>query len=309
MRRKLQVFVSSTFNDMLPERQAAVEAILRAGHIPAGMELFAAGDESQLETIRRWIDDSDVFMLILGGRYGSIEPKSGKSYIELEYEYAGAKRKALFAAVISETYLTEKVKAVGPDAMERTNGHLLNAFRDLVTKKICRFFNDLNELKLIVFESLANFDRIEDLAGWIRGSDVVDPKATLEQAARVQAENAELLRKLRELEAVVALTSDSRQEDSTVPGLSQDAKDLLVAAKASGGRIMYLRHLSGAIIQAGGKEFMNSNNDRDEAHWKAAIDELRRNRLVEDAGSKGEIFRMTKRGYDVADEIEVEKQA
>lgn len=78
MKKKLQVFISSTYTDMLVERQGAVEAILRAGHIPAGMELFAAGDESQLETILRWIDDSDVFMLILGGRYGSIEPKSKK---------------------------------------------------------------------------------------------------------------------------------------------------------------------------------------------------------------------------------------
>lgn len=67
MKKKLQVFISSTYTDMRAERQAAVEAILRAGHIPAGMELFAAGDESQLETICRWIDDSDVFMLILGG--------------------------------------------------------------------------------------------------------------------------------------------------------------------------------------------------------------------------------------------------
>jgi CRP-like cAMP-binding protein len=50
---------------MRRERQAVVEAILKAGHIPAGMELFAAGDESQLETIYRWIDESDVFMLIL----------------------------------------------------------------------------------------------------------------------------------------------------------------------------------------------------------------------------------------------------
>src|SRR5215471_3135221 len=105
VKKKLQVFISSTYTDMVAERQAAVEAILRAGHIPAGMELFAAGDESQLETIRRWIDDSDVFMLILGGRYGSIEPKAGKSYIELEYEYALEKKKPLFAAVISDANL------------------------------------------------------------------------------------------------------------------------------------------------------------------------------------------------------------
>jgi hypothetical protein len=55
VRKKYQVFISSTFTDMKAERQAAVEAILTAGHIPAGMELFAAGDESQLEVIEQWV--------------------------------------------------------------------------------------------------------------------------------------------------------------------------------------------------------------------------------------------------------------
>ena len=49
---KFQIFVSSTYIDLTDERQAAVEAILKAGHIPAGMELFTAGDESQLTTIK-----------------------------------------------------------------------------------------------------------------------------------------------------------------------------------------------------------------------------------------------------------------
>lgn len=51
--KKLQVFISSTYIDLKDERQAAVESILDAGHIPAGMELFKAGDESQLKTINR----------------------------------------------------------------------------------------------------------------------------------------------------------------------------------------------------------------------------------------------------------------
>jgi Domain of unknown function (DUF4062) len=70
MKRKLQVFISSTYSDLKEERQAAVEAILKAGHIPAGMELFTAGNKSQMTTIERWIDESDVFMLILGGDMG-----------------------------------------------------------------------------------------------------------------------------------------------------------------------------------------------------------------------------------------------
>jgi predicted Na+-dependent transporter len=50
-KKKLQVFVSSTYMDLREERQAAVEAILTAGHIPAGMKLFAAGDDSQMKVI------------------------------------------------------------------------------------------------------------------------------------------------------------------------------------------------------------------------------------------------------------------
>src|SRR5580765_8889615 len=98
--RRLQVFVSSTYSDLIAERQAAVEAILTAGHIPAGMELFTAGDETQMDVIKQWIDASDAFLLILGDRYGSIEPTSGKSYTQIEYEYAVSNQKPLFACVI-----------------------------------------------------------------------------------------------------------------------------------------------------------------------------------------------------------------
>lgn len=58
------------------------------GHIPAGMELFQAGSQSQKLTIERWIDESDVYLLILGSRYGSIEPVSNMSYTHWEYDYA-----------------------------------------------------------------------------------------------------------------------------------------------------------------------------------------------------------------------------
>lgn len=53
MKKKLQVFVSSTWTDMILERQAAVEAILEAGHIPAGMELFSADNKKQFEVIKK----------------------------------------------------------------------------------------------------------------------------------------------------------------------------------------------------------------------------------------------------------------
>ena len=153
--KKLQVFVSSTYTDLKEQRQAAVEAILTAGHIPAGMELFAAGDKSQMEVIKRWIDDSDVFLLILGGRYGSIDDETGKSYIQLEYEYAQEKSKPFFAVVISEKHLEERVKHCGFDVIERENPHLLIEFRKQVLTKLVRFWEDERDIKLAVMTTLS----------------------------------------------------------------------------------------------------------------------------------------------------------
>jgi hypothetical protein len=188
MRRKLQIFVSSTFTDLIPERQAAVSAILKAGHIPAGMELFTAGDKSQMDTIKRWIDESDVYMLILGGRYGSIEPSSGVSYTELEYDYASEQGKPLFSVVVDEKYLDEKVRSGGINFIERENPQHLKQFRDKVLSKISSFFKSDDDIKLCVHESLADFRDNPELKGWISAAEYEDPKPLHEELARLKIE-------------------------------------------------------------------------------------------------------------------------
>jgi hypothetical protein len=196
-RKKLQVFVSSTYADLKEERQAAVEAILSAGHIPAGMELFAAGDKSQMEVIKRWIDESDVFLLILGGRYGSIEPTEGKSYIQLEYEYAQERKKPFFAVVIDEDYLRkERVKERGADVLETDNAKQLKAFRAEVLTKIVRLWRSPLEIKLAIHETVADFGRREELIGWIPGNQAVNSGAVAEEIARLAKENASLREQL-----------------------------------------------------------------------------------------------------------------
>lgn len=296
--KKLQVFVSSTYTDMKAERQAAVEAILQAGHIPAGMELFASGDESQWETIRRWIDDSDVFMLILGGRYGSLEPKTGKSYIQLEYEYALEKKKPLFAAVITEKCIEAKVKSAGVDAIERENGHLLKPFRAIVTDRISRFFDDPKDVKIIVFESLGRFVQYDNLPGWFRGNELIDARVTLEEMSRLQSENTALTQQLNELKAV------AETEQSPADTLSESAKALLLAAANKDGRFMFIHYMGGAQLGvSGGLNFLANDTPREDARWRAVIEELLQHELVQKVGTKGEMFELTYRGYEVAEEI------
>jgi len=106
--RKFQVFISSTYIDLIEERQAAVEAVLQAGHIPAGMELFTAGNETQWQVIKKWIDESDVFLLILGGRYGTYNEKTEKSYIHMEYDYAKSRGIRIATVILSDSFLNKK---------------------------------------------------------------------------------------------------------------------------------------------------------------------------------------------------------
>ncbi|MBJ6726813.1 DUF4062 domain-containing protein [Geomesophilobacter sediminis] len=197
IRKRLQVFVSSTYSDLIHERQAAVEAILTAGHIPAGMELFSAGDESQMEVIKQWIDESDVYLLILGGRYGSIEPKSGKSYTQLEYEYALDQGKPAFACVINETTVDKRALNLGClDLVERENPQKLKEFRDFVLGKIVRFWDDVKDIKLTIGETLAHLSRREDLVGWVRATEQVNVPALADEIARLSKENATLRNQL-----------------------------------------------------------------------------------------------------------------
>ena len=201
MNKKLQVFVSSTYTDLIEERQAAVQAILDAGHIPAGMELFKAGNESQLKTIYKWIDESDVYMLILGGRYGSIEKKSGLSYTQLEYEYALSKDIPVFAVVLSESFTTEKITSLGlKNVIEQDNPDKYKTFKSLVMSKIIREVDDCKDIKIAIHTTLNEFINEYNLIGWIRNSNENDTIQLLKDNTNLLKENNSLNKQIQKLQ-------------------------------------------------------------------------------------------------------------
>ncbi len=88
--RRYQVFISSTYLDLVDERREVMQAVLEMDCLPAGMELFAASNDDQWTLIQEVIDQSDYYIVIVGGRYGSIS-EEGISYTEKEYDYAVSK--------------------------------------------------------------------------------------------------------------------------------------------------------------------------------------------------------------------------
>ena len=152
---RYQVFVSSTYEDLRAERQQATQAILEAGHFPSGMELFPASDDTQWELIKRVIEESDYYIVVVAGKYGSLGP-TGKSYTEMEYDYAVEQGLPVLGFVRSnlDSVVAKYVEA-DPERRAR-----LEDFRKKVMSRTCRKFADPLELGMAVIKSLMHETRV-----------------------------------------------------------------------------------------------------------------------------------------------------
>lgn len=201
MDKKYQVFVSSTFSDLIDERQEVMQALLELDCIPVGMELFPAADDDQWTLIKGLIDDCDYYVLIQAGRYGTIGP-NGKSYTQMEYEYALEKDIPIISFLHSDVSKIERGKSEdNPESIDK-----LNQFRDLVQKKMCRFWASPAELGSQVSRSLVKLIKSKPQTGWIR--------ANLASSDEANAEIARLRKEADELKALLEKARTSAPEGS-----------------------------------------------------------------------------------------------
>lgn len=161
---RYQVFVSSTYEDLRQERQQATQAILEMSQMPAGMELFPASDLAQWELIKTVINESDYYIVVVGGRYGSVHPEVGTSFTEMEYDYAVAQGLPVMGFVRQDISKVESGR-VEADPVARAK---LEKFRQKVLSRTCRQFNEPVELGMLVMKSLMNEIRTNPRKGWVR---------------------------------------------------------------------------------------------------------------------------------------------
>ena len=99
-------------------------------------------------------------------------------------------------------------------------------------------------------------------------------------------------------------TPDTGNEGQQLPQISMEARELLVAASQdSHGLIFMARTVGGLIVQSNGKSFNQGNDARTEAKWEQALNDLLELDCIRLASSRGESFRMTQRGYEIADSL------
>ena len=152
-----------------------MHVLLELDCIPSGMELFPAADEDQWSLIKGVIDDCDYYIVIIAGRYGSAGPDE-VSYTEMEYRYAVENGKPVAAFLHSDpgsiprkyTETTEKGTAK------------LQAFRELVQRKMCKNWGTPHELGSVVARSLIQLRKKHPGVGWVRGDQVPEREAAAE---------------------------------------------------------------------------------------------------------------------------------
>lgn len=190
--KRYQIFISSTYRDLQEERRQALQALLNADYIPAGMELFPATDEEQFEYIKRVIDNCDYYLLIVGGCYGSVAD-DGRSYTEKEFDYACSKGIKVIALVHKDP------SSLGEGRRE-TDTERKNKF-DLFRQKVCdgrvvKMWSEPAEIQGHILAGLKHATEHYPAIGWVR--------ANIAASAEVLTENRTLAKENEELRSEIA---------------------------------------------------------------------------------------------------------
>lgn len=191
MDKRYQVFVSSTYVDLIPERSEVMQALLELECMPAGMELFPAANDSQWNWIKKVIDESDYYIVIVAGRYGTVSKETGLSYTEMEYRYAVEIGKPIIG------FLHEDVSKLQAKASEQTTvgKKKLVSFRDLVGGRLCKMYSSSADLGAKVSRSITQLKKQHPAVGWVRAS-ILDSIASSDELLRLKEENELLKEKI-----------------------------------------------------------------------------------------------------------------
>ncbi len=164
--KRYQIFISSTYTDLESERQEVLQSVLKLRHIPVGMEHFVATNDEQFSYIKKLIDDTDYYIIIIGNRYGS-QADDGISYTEKEFDYAVSLGIPVIACIHSNPdSLPVKKSDTKPSAKQK-----LNIFRNKVMHhRMVSYFSWENPSALSTEVVVALTNAINDYPrpGWER---------------------------------------------------------------------------------------------------------------------------------------------
>jgi hypothetical protein len=196
MDKRYQVFVSSTYEDLQEERRDVMQVLLKMNCIPTGMELFPAADDDSLTLIRRFIAECDYYIVLVAGRYGSVDAR-GKSYTETEYDFAAE------AGIPTLPFLhgdPASIPAGRSEATDQGKASLL-AFRGKIeSARHAKYWTSPKELAGEVALAMMSIMKLKPRTGWVR-ADLIPDEGAAQEMLKLKNRIEDLEKKLAEASA------------------------------------------------------------------------------------------------------------
>ena len=152
----MRIFISSTFKDLRPERDAAKEVLLQSELVPWGMELFVSRPSDPLDVCLEQVQFSDAVVLITGFKAGSIIPDSaGMTYTGAEIDLAQKLGRPVFPF-----FKTEGGVPVNKEEPGSALHQALEDFKGRVNagKITPAYFESIDELKTKLLLAITNWN-------------------------------------------------------------------------------------------------------------------------------------------------------
>ena len=170
MDRVFQIFITSTDADLKDERQAVSNTRAKAGTCPPASKSFPVTDQQQLDYIKRIIDRSDYYIMIVGRRCGSLSGDE-LTFTQNAFEYTQSKGIPILA------FLPENPGGIACGTeTEAPLKERLDAFKArLKTGRIVESWSNENDLCMKVVMAVATAVNLKPGVGWIRGDQAINP--------------------------------------------------------------------------------------------------------------------------------------
>jgi len=149
----MRVFLSSTYEDLTEHRITVEASFAMSGIDYNAMEHFGSNPRPPIQTCLTALDASDVFVGVLGVRYGGC-PRGGlQSYTEREYRHARTRNVPIFMFLIDERNAAVPPQhIIGETPQQQTR---LQSFKNFACRHhTVTFFRTPDDLARLVLASL-----------------------------------------------------------------------------------------------------------------------------------------------------------
>lgn len=195
MDKRYQIFISSTYIDLIEEREKVMRAVMELKYFPAGMEQFPAAGIPPIEMIKKFLKDCDYYVLIIGARYGSIDKKKGISFTEEEYDFAVSEGIPVIAFIHKDPRSIPSGKTDENDQKRKK----LKKFKEKVEGAgvTVRYWSNADDLKSCVLASIPQAIQFQERTGWVRAG--TEMSINSHEFDKLKKENARLKEQVKDL--------------------------------------------------------------------------------------------------------------